>query len=102
MFCDSLESELESLRESLLKARLDPSPPKTKSKSLSANLSMFCDTSVMKKAYVKRSMILTATRFSSVQDITGETVPAAQLPLKGTDAACPLDCTRYEYSAQTD
>uniref|UniRef100_A0A8C9XKS1 Nuclear pore complex protein Nup214 n=1 Tax=Sander lucioperca TaxID=283035 RepID=A0A8C9XKS1_SANLU len=33
MFYDSLESELESLRDALLKARLDPSPPKTKPKS---------------------------------------------------------------------
>lgn len=31
VFHDSLESELENLREALLKARLDPTPPKTKS-----------------------------------------------------------------------
>lgn len=41
MFYDSLESELESLRDALLKARLDPSPPKTKPKSPGINLYIF-------------------------------------------------------------
>ena len=35
------------------------------------------------------------------QDLTSETVPATQLPVKGADASCPLNCTRYTSLAQT-
>lgn len=38
VFHDSLESELESLRDALLKARLDATPPKTKTKTPGINL----------------------------------------------------------------
>lgn len=44
---DSLESELESLRDALLKARLDATPPKTKSKSPGINLYIFCDIKII-------------------------------------------------------
>lgn len=41
---DSLENELESLRNALLEARLESTPPKAKSKSPSINLYFFLPT----------------------------------------------------------
>ncbi len=47
MFYDSLESELESLRDALVKARLDTTPPKSKSKSPGINLYIFCGVKII-------------------------------------------------------
>ncbi len=97
---DSSENELESLRDALLKTRLDTTPPKTKPKSPGMNLSYSFHMKTIKDTMFLNFNIPTVCKclFSS-QDFASETVPAAQLPLKGTDASCPLDCTRYKYPA---